>query len=81
MVPVIHSSEEIPVYTPLPVDSSPLAAYEGVEAFVADEVGETTQQESVDAPTDDRTHAEQIEVEKKDITEDPDLYAVRNFSL
>jgi hypothetical protein len=44
-------------------------------------VGETTEQESVDAPTDDRTHAEQIEVEKKDIAEDPDLYTVRNFSL
>jgi ParB family chromosome partitioning protein len=81
LIPEMPTSGEERVYTPPPVDSSPIAAGEGVEAFVADEVGETTEQESVDAPTDDRTHAEQIEVEKKDIAEDPDLYTVRNFSL
>ncbi|MFM2374504.1 MAG: chromosome partitioning protein ParB, chromosome partitioning protein ParB family [Candidatus Parcubacteria bacterium] len=57
------------------------APQESVAALVREEVGETTLQESVDSPTDDRTHAEQIEVEKKDIAEDPDLYAVKNFSL
>jgi ParB family chromosome partitioning protein len=71
---------------PGPLDGSPVSGgissiepVESVDALVAETVQDVPDTESVDAPMDDRTQTEQIEVEKKDMADDPDLYAIRNF--
>jgi hypothetical protein len=56
-------------------------AEQKVQSLVAEEVSDVRVQEAVETPTDDRSQVEQVQIEKKDIAEDPDLYAVRNFSL
>ena len=37
--------------------------------------------EVIEQPADDRTHDEQKTMESKDMADDPDLYAIKHFSL
>ena len=57
-----------------PGESAPEVA---VDALVSETVAEVPVQEAVETPVDDRTTTERATAEQ----EDPNLYAVRNFSL
>lgn len=73
---------DMPVSPPLPITPVAGAIVPSVEALVVAETTEYTPIESevVDSPIDDRATTEQQQNEKKD-EEDPDLYAIKNFSL
>ncbi len=61
--------------------AAPLSEEASVDSLVAETIADVPEQESVDAPIDDRATEEQQVIERTDEAEDPDLYAVKNFSL
>jgi len=54
-----------------------------IETMAEETVAQVTpaSSEVIEQPADDRTHAEQKTMESKDMADDPDLYAIKHFSL
>ncbi len=85
--PLFPVTKDVPMPTEQVVVPTPIleiaAGVATIETMAEETVAQVTPatSEVIELPTDDRSHDEQKTMESKDMADDPDLYAIKHFSL